>query len=261
MNLAVNARDAMPQGRQADHRDRERRAGRGSTPRQHAGVQPGRYVLLAVTRHRHGHGRRRRRPASSSRSSPRRRRARGPGWAWPTVYGIVKQSGGHIWVYSELGQSARRSRSTCRGSSERWPDGPVPTRLRARRRGARRRSCWSRTRTRARRWRAAILSAQRLHGAGGAATARRRCAIARASTAGPIDLLLTDVVMPEMSGRELAERLARRAPGPEGAVHVRLHGRRGRPARRPAGGDGRSCRSRSRRPGWPRVREVLDGAL
>ena len=83
--------------------------------------------------------------------------------------------------------------------------------------------------------------------------------MARAQS-GAIHLLVTDIVMPGMTGRELAEALRVERPGLARALHVRLHGRRGRPPRR-AGG----------RPALPpeavlpaalasKVREVLDNA-
>ena len=52
-----------------------------------------------------------------------------------------------------------------------------------------------------------------------------------------LDLVLTDVIMPGLSGVELADRLRERAAGTQGALHVRVPRRRHRPARRPRRGD------------------------
>ena len=103
MNLAVNARDAMPERRQADDRDRERRARRGRRRRRRPGAAPGRYVMLVG----------RATPGAAWTSATRSRifepffttkePGKGTGLGLSTVYGIVTQSGGVIRVESAPG--------------------------------------------------------------------------------------------------------------------------------------------------------------
>jgi two-component system, cell cycle sensor histidine kinase and response regulator CckA len=206
MNLAVNARDAMPGGGRLTIETRNVTFG-ADRARVHQGVAPGRYVMLAVTDTGCGMDP----EVKSHLFEPfftTKERGKGTGLGLATVYGIVRQSGGHIYVDSEpkqgstfevyfprLDEEADRARAHSVPAAS--PSG-TETILLAEDEDAVRRL----TRDVLMRQGYRVLEAR----TGGEALS--------VSTGFPerIDLLLTDVVMPEMGGRELAQRLLMQRP-------------------------------------------------
>jgi CheY-like chemotaxis protein len=201
MNLVVNASDAMPGGgtltiatetMTLDERYAE----------MHLEVEPGRYVLLTVSDTGIGMDRK----TASRVFEPffTTKKEKGTGLGLSTVYGIVKQHGGYIWVYSEPGQGTtfKIYLPPARGAEERATAAPdviedlhgtetvllVDNDEQIREPVRRTLEALGYT----------VLEAARPEEALQLATAHD----------GEIHLLLTDVVMPRMSGDELAERFA-----------------------------------------------------
>lgn len=201
MNLAVNARDAMPTGGRLTIETRNVTIGKG--PRRETVVlDEGPYVLLAVRDTGHGMSE----ETQAHLFEPfftTKEKGKGTGLGLSTVYGIVKQSGGAIEVESKPGRGttfkiffprvdeAAKGVVAATGGTDRSvgretillvEDEPAVRGL--------------------------VHEALRLHGYT-VLVARHgiEALLTGAKHMGPIHLLLTDVVMPQMSGPEVAEKL------------------------------------------------------
>ncbi len=198
MNLVVNARDAMPNGGKLTIATSNVELDE-SYAADHFAVVPGPHVMLSVSDTGLGMNRATQQhifePFFTTKPL-----GQGSGLGLSTVFGIVKQSHGNVWVYSEVGHGTtfkvylpRADRDALPQAPAELPQGGTETILLVEDE-AQVRAIVKRTLERGG---YAVLTAS------GPEEALKICETSLL----PIDLLLTDVVMPQMNGRELAERI------------------------------------------------------
>ena len=205
LNLVVNARDAMPEGGRLTIQTNNTELDEGFVS-EHLGARPGRYVLLTVADTGAGMDRDTRarifEPFFTTKGA-----GRGTGLGLSTVFGIVKQAGGSVWVYSEVGQGTIFKLYFPRVDAK--VDAPAPSIAPAELHGSETvLLVEDEIAVRAVARRILEKNGYRVLEANSVPEAVRLCAN---DTTG-VDVLLTDVVMPSGTGPQLAERLLQVRP-------------------------------------------------
>ena len=205
VNLVVNARDAMPQGGkitiETDAVELDE-----TYASQHVSVVPGSYTMLAVSDTGSGMDEATRakifEPFFTTKAP-----GQGTGLGLSTVYGIVKQSGGNIWVYSEVGRGTTFKIYLPRvtAAAEAAPEPVVATDPGGHETILLVEDSEGVHNLAVRVLRARGYTVLTAHSGAEAETVAR-------THQGPIHLLLTDVVLPQVGGPELAKRLAAQRP-------------------------------------------------
>jgi PAS domain S-box-containing protein len=208
LNLVVNARDAMPRGGRLTIETGNAELDERYTDR-YASFRPGPHVMLAVSDTGVGMS-----PELQARLFEpfftTKELGKGTGLGLSTTYGIVKQSGGSIWVYSEPGQGTtfKIYLPRCDDPLDRREE-PAPPATRTPTGTERVLLVEDEPEVRRLVERLLRMNGYAVVSAPGPAEA---LAAVRAGQEG-VDVLVTDVVMPGMNGRELARALASRVPG------------------------------------------------
>ena len=206
MNLVVNARDAMPDGGQLTVETANAELD-DSYSADHPGVNPGPYVMLAVSDTGNG---------MTQETLARifepffttKEMGRGTGLGLSMVYGIVKQSGGHIWTYSELGHGTTFKIYLPR--TEEPADNNVSRRSGATSISGNEQILLVEDDEKLRELARSILTTCGYTVIASTDTAHARLICEQRASS--IQLLLTDVVMPGISGRALAQLLVAKNP-------------------------------------------------
>ena len=208
MNLAVNSRDAMPRGGRLLIETGVREFDEAYIER-HPAARPGRYVMLAVSDSGEGMA-----PEVRERIFEpfftTKEQGRGTGLGLATVYGVVKQHRGFIWVYSEPGHGTTFKVYLPEAGVEKEKERPSrPAELKDMPRGRGETVLVVDDQEDVRRLVADVLDAMGYRPLTAAGGEEALDLLAEEK----VDLVISDVVMPRMSGAELAARIREAAPG------------------------------------------------